>query len=297
MKKILKCFTCLLLTMTILSGCSKTTDDSNTVKILCPVGAPSLAFVSEYENINKEGKIDFVDGSDQLVAELAKNDSEYDIIVAPINLGAKLIESEQTDYRIESVITWGNLYYVGSDVSALNSTGELALFGQGAVPQKIVEVDDIKTTLTPSYYNSATLVQQQLLSGNAKAGLLAEPLASATIAKAKENGITLQIISDLQKAYNDGNGYPQAAIFVKNNKNYDDLFSKIDSFTNDGYTNLEDYLTKIGIETLKLPSIKITVNSIERQNLHYKKANDVKNDIKDFLKLFNITYSDDMLSS
>ena len=42
-------------------GCSntETKDKSNTVKILCPAGAPSLAFVSEYENISKKGKIDF----------------------------------------------------------------------------------------------------------------------------------------------------------------------------------------------------------------------------------------------
>ena len=43
-------------------GCSntETKDKSNTVKILCPAGAPSLAFVSEYENISKKGKIDLL---------------------------------------------------------------------------------------------------------------------------------------------------------------------------------------------------------------------------------------------
>ncbi len=229
----------------MLVGCNSNTSSTN-INILCPVGAPALSFVSEYENINKTGKIDFVDGSDQLIAELSKNNSDYDIIVAPINLGAKLIQNKQSDYKIKGIITWGNLYYVGTSDNDLKETGELALFGEGAVPQKIVDTVKINTSLTPKYYQSATLVQQQLLSGNVKVGMLAEPLASATIAKAKQNNLELSIIADLQKSY-DQNGYPQAAIFIKDGKDYKDLFESIDDFTNNGYEGLKEYLEKIGI--------------------------------------------------
>ena len=294
MKKLFKYLVCLTLLLAIVGCTGGSSDESDSVKILCPTGAPSLAFVSEYENITKEGKIDFVDGSDQLVAELSKDDSEYDIIVAPINLGANLISNKQTDYKIQAVITWGNLYLVGTSEDALNGSGELALFGEGAVPQLIVEATNLETSLTPTYYQSATLVQQQLLAGNVQAGLLAEPLASATIAKAKQNGIELSIIKNMQEAYGK-DGYPQAAIFVKDGKNFDSLFEKIDEFTNNGYEGLKDYLEKIGIETLGLPSVEITVNSIERQNLHYKLASDCSKQIKDFLELYKIEYSDDML--
>lgn len=143
---------------------------------------------------SKKGKIDFVDGSDQLVAELSKNSSDYDIIVAPINLGAKLIASEQTDYRIQGVITWGNLYYIGTSNEALNQTGELGLFGEGAVPQKIVDTVKINTSLTPKYYQSATLVQQQLLSGNIQVGMLAEPLAVQRLLKLNKQELNFQLL-------------------------------------------------------------------------------------------------------
>ena len=251
MKKLFKYLLCFMMLTTVVgcSGGTNSSDESDTANILCPVGAPSLAFVSEYENITENGKIDFVDGSDQLVAELSKDNSEYDIIVAPINLGAKLIASDQSDYRIQAVITWGNLYLVGTSKEALSQTGELALFGEGAVPQLIVEATNIETSLTPTYYQSATLVQQQLLAGNVQVGLLAEPLASATIAKAKQSGLELSIITDLQESYGE-DGYPQAAIFVKEGKNYDSLFSKIDEFTNNGYDGLKEDLENIGIETL-----------------------------------------------
>ena len=296
MKKLFKYLLCFMMLTTVVgcSGGTNSSDESDTANILCPVGAPSLAFVSEYENITENGKIDFVNGSDQLVAELSKDNSEYDIIVAPINLGAKLIASDQSDYRIQAVITWGNLYLVGTSKEALSQTGELALFGEGAVPQLIVEATNIETSLTPTYYQSATLVQQQLLAGNVQVGLLAEPLASATIAKAKQSGLELSIITDLQESYGE-DGYPQAAIFVKEGKNYDSLFSKIDEFTNNGYDGLKEDLENIGIETLGLPSVDITVNSIEHQNLHYRPASECAKQIEDFLKLYNIEYSDDMI--
>lgn len=293
-KNILKYLLCLLMLL-MLVGCNNH-ESSTSINILCPIGAPSLAFVSEYEKINKTGKIDFVDGSDQLVAELSKDNSDYNIIVAPINLGAKLIENEQSQYKIKGIITWGNLYYVGINEDVLNQEGELALFGEGTVPQIIVDTIKINTSLTPKYYQSATLVQQQLLSGNAKAGLLAEPLASATIAKAKQNNLELAIIADLQKLYGD-NGYPQAAIFVKDNQDHNTLFTAINDFTNNDYPDLKNHLKNIGIEKLSLPSIEITVKSIKRQNIHYQEASKCTKQIKDFLKLFNIDFTENMIIS
>lgn len=294
MKKITKICTALFMAFTMI-GCSSSNDESASVKILCPSGAPALAFVSEYENIVKEGKIDFVDGSDLLMAEFIKEDSEYDIIVAPINIGAKLLSQKQTNYKMDSVLTWGNLYLVGTDESVLNGEGEISLFGKGAVPEKIYQSIENDISLTPTYYNSATLVQQQLLSQKVQAGLLAEPLATATIAKAKQNGIDLKIIKNLQESSAYQDGYPQATIFIKEGKNFDTLLNKIDQFTNNNYPDLQKHLETVGIEKIGLPSVELTVQSIERQNLHYKKASDCKDDISQFLKSFNIEFSEDML--
>lgn len=300
MKKLYKSVL-LLVVVTIVVGCTSpqqkldTNSSPPSIHILCPSGAPALALVNQYETMNKEGSIDFVDGSDMLIAELAKTDSIYDIIVAPINVGAKLIEMGQTDYKISSIITWGNLFYVGSSKEDLDTTGELALFGQGAVPDKIVEVAAIETNLNPVFYNSATLVQQQLLAGNARVGMLPEPLASATIARAKQEGIALQIIKDLQEEFKEGTGYPQAAIFVKDMSATKPILDTIETFCNNGYIGLSQYLENIGVETLNLPSIELVISSMERQNIHYKSAQDCTKEIVEFLQLFGISYNDDML--
>ena len=52
--------------------------------------------------------------------------------------------------------------------------------------------------------------------------MLAEPLASATIAKAKQSGMNLSVLVDLQKEYGT-QGYPQAAMFVKEAVSYTHL--------------------------------------------------------------------------
>ncbi len=277
----------------LLTGC-KTNQQS--VDIICPTGAPSLALVGVYEDVVKEGKIDFVDGSDMLIAELSKTDSEYEVIVAPINLGTKLMSQGQTDYRLKSVLTWGNLYLVGTSQDALQQSGELALFGEGAVPQKIIDSVNLDTTLKPHYYPSTTLVQQKLLSGQVNVGMLAEPLTSATIQKAKKSGIELSIINDLQKSYGK-QGYPQAAIFVKEGYKNQELFDSVQQFTEQGYPDLKEKLESIGIDQLGLPSVDITVSSIERQNVHYKEAKECEEEIAGFLDLFEVKYQSSMLAS
>jgi|AKYZ01.1.fsa_nt_gi hypothetical protein len=300
MKKLFLHVLILLFVLTVI-GCTtpqKSLDHNSfppKIHILCPTGAPALSLVNQYKTINQEGSIDLVDGSDILIAELSKTNSIYDITVAPINIGAKLIEMKQTDYLMSSIITWGNLFYVGTSEEALYATGELALFGEGAVPSKIVEVAAIETNLNPVYYNSATIIQQLLLTGNVQVGLLPEPLASATIAKGKQDGISLQIIKDLQEEYKEGKGYPQAAIFVKNLSHTKPILDAIETFCNNGFLGLTQYLEDIGLDTLNLPSIELVISSMERQNIHFRAAHDCKEEIAEFLQLFGITFNDNML--
>ena len=297
MKKLLKLMLAIAMPLTMV-GCSSTPEDEETANILCPSGAPSLSLVSIYDDVvDAGGSITFVDGSDTLVAELSKEDSEYDIIVAPINVGAKLIAADSTDYLLAGVLTWGNLYIVGTADADLSGEGEIALFGSGAVPEMIYNQtkDEIGITLTETYYDSATLVQEQLLAGNVEAGILAEPVATATIAKASQAGIELTVLADLQEYFNDGEGYPQASIFIKSDEYYNDLLDSLDEWTNNGYEDVENLIDSIGAETLGLPSTTVAVNSLDRQNISYVAASDCVDELTDFLALYEIEFSEDMI--
>lgn len=290
MKKILGIALAMIM---LLTGCTKEPTQT-TFNVLCPTGAPTLAWVSTYEEITTEGKFDVVAGADMLVAELSKADSEYDIIVAPVNVGMKLITAGKSTYSFAGVITWGNLYVVGTE-GALEETGEIGTFGTGAVPEKVYQASKLQTTLTPKDYGAAGApnISVDLLQGKLKAGLLAEPAVTVTIAKS--NG-KLKVLADMQELFKTATnseeyGYPQAAIFVKDGVDASYIINKIDEYTNGDMADAQSYLDAIGLDKLGLSGTsEVIVKSLDRQNVSYKPANEVESQLTEFLKLFGITY-------
>lgn len=301
MKKILLM---LMMVGVILTGCS-TSKSADEMKILTPNGAPALSLVGVYEDVTKNGKINIVEGSDLVSSELMKADSEYDAIVAPINLGCQLLAKGKTDYKLAGVLTWGNFYLVENEGVQNN---ELAAFGEQAVPGMIFKLvkdsNDVMKNAKVTYYNAVSDVQAQVLAGKVQYALMAEPAATATIAKAKQNGKTIKNIASLQELYQKQTnskqaGYPQAAIFVKNKEDVKELLVKLDEFTNKEAVkednNIEELVNKIGAETFGVPNAAIAAKTWKNQNIHYQEATAVKDDIQSILKTFHIEYSDDML--
>ncbi len=284
----------------LLSGCSSSKETAK-VKVLTPQGATALATISIYDS--EYADVTTVNGSDPLTAELAKENSEYDVIIAPINAGAKMIEKGNTNFRMAAIITWGNLYLVASET--YQEGDPIAAFGENAVPQKILETTQLAKNVT--YFSGVQDAQAQLLGKKTNAALLAEPAVSATLAKAKESGMQLSVVTDLQERYakvqgdKENNGYPQAAVFVKigSEENAKSALDKMKSFLNEGAVdqkNVKSLIETIKAENLGVPNADIAIASWERQNLSYKDAKDVKEQIASFLSLFQITFTDDMLS-
>ncbi|MEG0469387.1 hypothetical protein ACWG0P_10305 [Amedibacillus sp. YH-ame6] len=300
--KLLKALLVSTLAFTMVACSTTETKKEEPIKAIVPMGATSLSLLGLYED--KNVTIDTVDGSDTLSAEFNKKDG-YDIIIAPINLGSKLISTGKSEYVLDSVVTWGNLYVIGTDESALTTEGVFAAFGEAAVPQKVLMNSLDLTTITPSitYFNSVNDVQAQLLSGKANVGLLAEPAATATIAKAKEKGMELKVLKDLQKEYKAKNnttkeGYPQAALFVKKGSEekvatYLETAKKFANETAIGDdTSVTKAVEKATVEKLGVPSAQIAQKTWARQNIKFVKANTVKEDITAFLAQFKITLDD-----
>lgn len=293
-----KVFIASFLAITLSACAGNDTLETQPVTMVVPMGATALSMLGLYGDENV--RIDTVDGSDTLAAEFSKKDG-YDAIVAPINLGAKLISNGKSEYVLDRVVTWGNLYIVGTDESALTSQGVFAAFGEGAVPQKVLTSSMDVSSITPTitYFNSVNDVQAQLLTGKASVGMLAEPAATATIAKAKENGIELNILKDLQVSYKEANkadttGYPQAALFVKKGKE-DILSSYLETATTfANKTSKKDgaivkAIEVATVEKLGVPSAEMAQKTWARQNIKFVKASEAKKDISAFLKHFDVT--------
>jgi hypothetical protein len=130
---------------------------------------------------------------------------------------------------------------------------------------------------------------------------LAEPLATATIAAAKAQGITLSVVADLQAAWKTETGfdnYPQAAVFVR-----DDLSAAQLKQIKDRINTMIEYVTSVTAdksvveaditsltpEALGVPSAAIIKATWDRLNVDVQYASDKKDEIDAFLNLFSLS--------
>ena len=287
----------------LLVGCS--TKPAEPIKVLAPTGAPALSLV-EQASIESENTIDFVTGSENLQAELVKADSEYDIIYAPVNLGVKMIQAGKSVYKLKAVITWGNLYVVGTSADALNES-KLTTFGEGSVVDFVLKNAIDLNKYETQYFSSAQDVQAQILTGKANLAMLAEPAVTATIKKAKEKNIDLQVLVNLQEEYQksmntESAGFPQAAIFVKEGSEdkVENFLASVETWTNktavETPEKIEELVDIVGVDTLGVPSAALSKATWAKQNIHYVDASTCTQDLTTLLSLMNIQFSEDVLS-
>jgi hypothetical protein len=83
-----------------------TTVDETPVSIICPSGTPALGLANYYDSVDG-ASFEIVNGSDQLVA--AFGTKSHDVIVAPVNLGAKFYNTNE-NYVLAKTFVWGNLF-------------------------------------------------------------------------------------------------------------------------------------------------------------------------------------------
>lgn len=283
-----------------IAGCSSAADTTSNepIKVLSPTGAPALSTLGlEADNIT----VDYVEGQDVLISELAKSDGDYDLIIAPINLGVKSWNESQT-YMLDGVVTWGNLFIV-SDQEDWNTAGNtIAAFGESAVPGLVFNQLYPELECDVTYYPSVAEASQALLSGQVNTALLAQPIAAVAISKGAENGSEYTIQADLQtlwqqKEDTQQEGYPQAALFVKKDsiEKTASAVEQMETFLSDkDMTEIEKRIEEIGADKLGIPSAQIAIKTWDAQNISYKKAADVKEDIEKFLDVFNLTPADDL---
>lgn len=290
----------IVLLISLLAACTAKPLEWENLTILSPKGAPAIALVPLIQE-NKDS-IEFVDGTDVLSAELIKG--EKDVIIAPVNLGAALSKKDSNPYRLYGIVTWGNLYLVSHADVAIVESEPIAIFGEQAVPGLVFNSlkDQLGQTFVSTAFNSVTDVQGQLLSKSFNIGLMAEPLVTATIAKAKtlETPLNLNVYKDLQLLWEEKTGfdnYPQAAIYIKADISDEklkqvearlELMMAYNIELNNNPTILETDITEELATTLGVPSSKILTQAWDRMNVNVVKAEENKEAIEAFLELFKL---------
>ena len=253
----------ILFSMLLIVGCID--DSSKKVSVIVPTGTPSLGIANV---LNDKTLVDanIVSGSDPLIA--AFTNASYDVVVAPVNLGAKLYNSnENFSYILYKTIVWGNYYLVSNEeIETLeNLEGKTVLvFGMNSTPdvvlRTLISAKNINVNL--EYVDDVTTANSYLLSGKADIIVSAEP--SLTKISANKNFYIL----DLQKQWQQLTGrysLPQAGIFIKKNiKDEKYLKSVLDKMIESvqmastkpnvlvaNAINVDENLAKIGEETLQ----------------------------------------------
>ena len=127
-------FLSVLLTLCAIAPISA--DDTYSVKVSAPNGAPALAVATLA--VEDPDSYTFV-AADTIAAEFANKTADF--IIAPINAGAKLYKAGKSDYKLAAVVTWGNLYIASqkSDFALEDINGAaITLFGENTINASVV---------------------------------------------------------------------------------------------------------------------------------------------------------------
>ena len=293
-----------LLILTLAGCASRAAEPENTaveepqaISVLAPTGAPALSLI-RYIDKYGDATVTISNGADALQAALLNEEMEYDAVIAPVNLGVNLILNKGSKYKLAGVVSWGNLYLVEND-DLSDSDLPAAFFGESAVPGKVVAALDLNIKQEIQWYAAVSDVSAALLGGQVSCGILAEPLLSATLAKASQEGVRLSVVSDLQELFSmkyGTDGYPQAALFIsesawdKKRADVEDLILCISDLRSEDVEKIEGHEEFYGVL-----SVSIVAKAFEGMNVHYVAADTCKKELAAFLDLFHISDFDSVI--
>lgn len=294
----------LVLMVLCLVGCSGTKNEEVvneplSLSIVSPSGAPSLSLLDYIDDENMS--IDIVDGSDVLQAEFSNGN--VDVIIAPINLGAKLSKATG-NYKLAAILTWGNLHLVSTVSIEEASEKPVAAFGQAAVPGKVLGyLSDELGAFEFEWFNAVNEASAALLAGEYVSAVLAEPVLTMTKAKSE---VALNELMDIQELYKEKTGYssyPQAALFInvktlENEEGVKELLNKIEasiSLYNSDNEALSKRIDEVDLSVMGFGNPDLIKKAYSKMALEYKAASSVKEEIKTFLNLFEIELDESII--
>lgn len=246
MKSLKKLFTVMLLIFGLLLLVVCGEDDNKTYKVLLPSGTPLMAVGGLLDDAEFDFKV--VNGQDPLISGFTS--AEYDMIIAPINLGTKFYIAGKSNYQFKAIITTNNTYIISKgEISSLNDLQgkKITAFGASAAPGLALKgALDIKgIDATVNYQNSAADVMM-LYSSNTDDSdfyLSAEP----NITKIEDKtGKTINKISLQEQIKDELPVLIQACLFVNPNSNVSNkVINKIKENIENMNKNPENYAKQV----------------------------------------------------
>ena len=225
-----------LLSILLLVSC--TTNSKDSLSVVVPSGAPSLAFYNQIDNSNF-----YTSSAQNIVSQMFSNNGEDIIVLDTIN-GIRAI-NKNADYKLAATITFGNFYIASTGLDenkTMDKDDYIVLFSQNATPdiifhniygnsfdENIYYVDAVSDAL--ACLLKGINISDDNMSINEKYVdyvMIAEPALQIALAQNKD----AYIYQNLQDLYYEKNNSKmiQASIFVSNRlekKTIDDYLDKI----------------------------------------------------------------------
>lgn len=296
----MKKYMLVILLSLMLVGCVST-KVNNEVNILVPSGIPFIAIGDLIDENNIS--IESVSGPDLLVSGMISK--SHDIIIAPINVGAKVYIASSSNYHLDSIITFGNSYLVSRKATKLNTVEDLndksiLAYGKNATPdivlRKVIDLKGVNTEI-----NYLTGIDQIVPM------FICNPLDSLDTSCSPPNYILSSepIISKLEVQYNmelnildlqaelGSSLIPQAGIFVnpdsENQESIAAVLKLIEKNIEYLNNNPKEYSKSIVEKHQYFENLKseIIEKSIPRSNIDYLKAIKNKDICNDYFKMLN----------
>lgn len=297
-----------LMMLLVLSSCTNGKD--NKAKIVCPSGAPSLAFYTEIDNEN------FYTGDASSILPELKGEGNADVVVIDTVNGIKALNAG-SNYYLASNITFGNFFVAatGNDDNGVMEDGDyIVLFSSGATPDLVFHYIYGTTLDSNIHYVQAVsdaltcLVKGINISDDERKideepyvdyVMIAEPALTVALSQ-NENASVYANIQDLYKEKTKGLNMIQASVFVR--KDYEGAKDYLDKLNNtiDGLLNnpsvfgevIYDYeLSDLEVKDIfGIPNVKIATKVLSNNSigLGYINALDNKKAIDEFIKLFGM---------
>lgn len=270
-----------------LVGCGEVNVEEE-VKIIVPQGNP---FIAVGDLIGEENiKIENVNGAAGVKAGLVGND--YDIVIAPLNLGAQLYNAGQSKYVLEAVIALGNTYIISNKDTKLDSINDLEgkkilAYSKGGTPDIILQyaLNSNNVNAEIEYQPSLTEVVPFFVQNKYDYVLAAEPvITNLKVNKNKElNVLNIQDVVDKV--------IMQAAIFVNPDSTKQDsidaVVSKIKENILEMNENPESYANSIISKDVYFEGLGVNIltQSIPNSNLDFVKAKNNKAKVESYLTM------------
>ncbi len=288
---------CLVLLMLIwcllMCGCN-----DEQIKIIVPEGMPyiMLGDIDEQKNVVVEN----VPGGAALKSALMSND--YDIIVAPLNVGIQLYNNEKTDYKLEAILGMSNLFIITKPTNQLESLSDittsdksLLAFGEGNTPEVAIKAAFAQNSITKEveYLNSVSEVLPFFIQDKYDYVVAAEPVLSVLKVNQKIEFKQLDLQSCIEAPI------IQAAIFTTSDPNkkdrIDHVLSQINKSIQTARVNLNEYTEKLVAKNdyFKNFGVDVLKESILNCNMQYIKASNYRVEINKYLDLIEYTHPND----